>query len=204
LFLVPANFLFFKIVSDFIFVMICIHDTWWLDPFCSFWSMQNYLFFKQVPAKFFVSENSPWRDYFKKQKILQGPKTIFFYRDQNLNGPYMQGRVQYLSLQINRFNHFYLRNYKFSRFNNNIFISVSLTQLVETLHYICKNGFRALTPHFFILQPKFLCTRLLNKNKLFLSNFCCYIYLKIYSFFLSFQRMISIYVRDNWLSKLRK
>jgi len=36
------------------------------------------LFFKQVPAKIFVYENNPWRDYFKKQKILQGPKTIFF------------------------------------------------------------------------------------------------------------------------------
>jgi len=64
-----------------------------------FWSRQNILFFKQVPAKKFVSENSPWRDYFKKQKILQGPKTnYFFYRDQNLNGSYLQGRVQYLSL----------------------------------------------------------------------------------------------------------
>jgi len=45
---------------------------------CSFWSLQNILFFKQVPAKNFVSENSPWRDYFKKQNFLQGPKTIFF------------------------------------------------------------------------------------------------------------------------------
>jgi len=40
------------------------------------------LFFKQVPAKKILSENSPWRDYFKKQKILQGPKTNFF-----LQGP---------------------------------------------------------------------------------------------------------------------
>jgi len=39
------------------------------------------------------------RDYFKKQKILQEPKTnYFFYRDQNLNEAYLQGRVQYLSL----------------------------------------------------------------------------------------------------------
>jgi len=33
-----------------------------------------------------------------KNKILQGPKTkFFFYRDQNLNEAYLQGRVQYLS-----------------------------------------------------------------------------------------------------------
>jgi len=51
-----------------------------------------------IPAKFFVSENSPWRNYFKKQKILQGPKiNYFFYRDQNLNETYLQGRMQYLS-----------------------------------------------------------------------------------------------------------
>jgi len=92
------NFLFFKIVPDPIFVMICIRDTWWLDPFCSFWSLQNILFFKQVPAKNFVSENSPWRDYFKKQKILQGPKTnFFFYKDQNLNETYLQGPLPYFS-----------------------------------------------------------------------------------------------------------
>jgi len=41
-----------------------------------------FCFFKQIPAKKFVSENSPWRDYFKKQKILQGPKTNFI-----LQGP---------------------------------------------------------------------------------------------------------------------
>ena len=94
LFLVPAKFLFFKIVPDPIFVMICIRGTWWLDPFCSFWSLQNILFFKQIPAKKFVSKNSPWRDYFKKQKILQEPKTkFFFYKDQNLNETYLQGRV---------------------------------------------------------------------------------------------------------------
>jgi len=52
------------------------------------------LFFKQIPAKKFVSKNSPWRDYFKKQKILQEPKTkFFFYKDQNLNETYLQGRV---------------------------------------------------------------------------------------------------------------
>jgi len=44
------------------------------------------------------------RDYFKKQKNLQGSKTKQKnYRDQNLNGLYLQGRVQYLSLnKINR------------------------------------------------------------------------------------------------------
>jgi len=76
------NFLFFKIVPNPIFVMICIRGTWWLDPFCSFWSLQNILIFKQVPAKKFVYENSPWRDYFKKQKNLQGQKQFFF-----LQGP---------------------------------------------------------------------------------------------------------------------
>jgi len=36
-----------------------------------------------------------------KNNILQGLKTnIFFYRDQNLNEAYLQGRVQYLSLEI--------------------------------------------------------------------------------------------------------
>ena len=35
-----------------------------------------------MPAKIFVSENSPSKDYFQKQKILQGQKTIFF-----LQGP---------------------------------------------------------------------------------------------------------------------
>jgi len=65
-------------------------------------SLQNILFFKQVPAKNFVSENSPWRNYFKKQKILQEPKTKYFFsRNKNLNGPYLQGRVQYLSLVSN-------------------------------------------------------------------------------------------------------
>ena len=45
------------------------------------------------------------RDYFKKQKILQRPKTnFFFYRDQNLNEPYLQGRVQYLSLVSKKIN----------------------------------------------------------------------------------------------------
>jgi len=40
------------------------------------------LIFKKVPAKYFTFENSPWRDYFQKQNILQGPKiTNFFYRD---------------------------------------------------------------------------------------------------------------------------
>jgi len=35
---------------------------------------------------------------FLKTKFFAGPKTKFlFYRDQNLNGPYLQGRVQYLS-----------------------------------------------------------------------------------------------------------
>jgi len=29
--------------------------------------------FVLVPAKIFVFENSPWRDYFKKQNFLQGP-----------------------------------------------------------------------------------------------------------------------------------
>jgi len=95
----PCKILFFKIVSDPIFVMTCIRGTWWLDPFCSFWSLQNILFFKWVPAKKFVSENSPWRDYFKKQKFLQRPKSnFFFYRDQNLNEAYLQGRLPYLSL----------------------------------------------------------------------------------------------------------
>ena len=40
-----------------------------------FWSLQNILFFKQVPAKSFVSENSPCN--------------FFFYRDQNLNEAYL-------------------------------------------------------------------------------------------------------------------
>jgi len=39
------------------------------------------------------------RDYFKKQKKIAGTKNnFFFYRDQNLNEAYLQGRVQYLSL----------------------------------------------------------------------------------------------------------
>jgi len=35
------------------------------------------LIFKKGPAKYFTFENSPcpWRDYFQKQNILQGPKT---------------------------------------------------------------------------------------------------------------------------------
>jgi len=81
------------------------HD--WIH-FVVFGPCKIFCFLKQVPAKFFVSENSPWRDYFKKQKILQGlfsetknfagtKNKFFFYRDQNLNEPYLQGRVQYLS-----------------------------------------------------------------------------------------------------------
>jgi len=38
------------------------------------------------------------RDYFKKQNFAGTKNKIFFYRDQNLNEPYLQGRVQYLSL----------------------------------------------------------------------------------------------------------
>ena len=34
---------------------------------------------------------------FKNKKFCRDQKQIFFYRDQNLNGPYLQGRVQYLS-----------------------------------------------------------------------------------------------------------
>jgi len=39
------------------------------------------------------------RGIFKRQNFLSGLiSEFFFYRDQNLNGPYLQGRVQYLSL----------------------------------------------------------------------------------------------------------
>jgi len=73
------------------------HDDW--THFVVFGPCKIFCFFKQVPTKKFVSENSPRRDYFKKQKILQGPKTKFSsYRDQNLNEAYLQGRVPYFSL----------------------------------------------------------------------------------------------------------
>ena len=57
------------------------HDDW--THFVVFGPCKIFCFFKQVPTNFFVSENSPWRDYFKKQKILQGPKSKFFF----LQGP---------------------------------------------------------------------------------------------------------------------
>jgi len=41
--------------------------------------------------------NGP-RGIFKRQNFLQGLiSDFFFYKDQNLNGSYLQGRVQYLS-----------------------------------------------------------------------------------------------------------
>jgi len=37
----------------------------------------------------------------KNKKICRDQKQFFFYRDQNLNGSYLQGRVQYLSQSNN-------------------------------------------------------------------------------------------------------
>jgi len=36
----------------------------------------------------------------KNKKFCKDQKQFFFYRDQNLNGPYLQGQVQYLSLKF--------------------------------------------------------------------------------------------------------
>jgi len=45
--------------------------------------------------------NGP-RDFFKRQKILRGwISEFFFYKDQNSNETYLQGRVKYLSLYLN-------------------------------------------------------------------------------------------------------
>jgi len=52
------------------------------EPMCRKISLQIKIIFKKVPAKLFVFGNSPWRDYFQKQNILQGPKTTKkIYRD---------------------------------------------------------------------------------------------------------------------------
>jgi len=34
----------------------------------------------------------------KNKNFCRDQKQFFFYKDQNLNGPYLQGRVQYLNL----------------------------------------------------------------------------------------------------------
>jgi len=67
-----------------------------------------------VPAKYFVflnrslqkkivSENSPWRDYFKNKKFCRDQKQFFFFF---LQGPKLKrdifaGRVPYFSLNYN-------------------------------------------------------------------------------------------------------
>jgi len=41
------------------------------------------------------------RDFFKRQKILRGwISDFFFYKDQNSNEAYLQGRVKYLNLYL--------------------------------------------------------------------------------------------------------
>ena len=52
------------------------HDDW--IHFVVFGPCKIFCFLNRSLQKKIVSENSPWRDYFKKQKILQGPKTNFF------------------------------------------------------------------------------------------------------------------------------
>jgi len=54
------------------------HDDW--THFVVFGPCKIFCFFKQVRTKNFVSENSLWRDYFKKQKILQGPKLLIIIK----------------------------------------------------------------------------------------------------------------------------
>jgi len=44
------------------------------------------------------------RGIFKRHNFLQGLiSEFYFYKDQNLNGLYLQGQVQYLSLNLNQF-----------------------------------------------------------------------------------------------------
>jgi len=96
------NFLFFKIVLDpFLWWLVYVaHDDW--THFVVFGPCKIFCFLNRSLQKILFLKIVPGGTILKNKKFCRDQKQIiFFYRDQNLNGSYLQGRVQYLRLFFN-------------------------------------------------------------------------------------------------------
>ena len=84
------------------------HDDW--THFVIFGPCKIFCFLNRSLQKNLFLKIVPGGTILKNKKICRDQKQIFFYRDQNLNESYLQGRVQYLTLLHDNVE-FFLGNY---------------------------------------------------------------------------------------------